>query len=332
LIDIDFLLLDRNSFKNSIFYSFNEGIFKFEVYQKITSIFESKGYILKEVDPLDFKGSFFSHYIFEDILYILDLNKLIQINPNYENFLDLFVKSILEGELKNRFFIQYKNDIKFPIDKLKSICYYISEVEINKSSVEKIIQYLSYKDPNIFNKNILYNKDILINSLYSYSKVRELNLKEFILFCEEVFLTCIDNNRFNLISFNQIIEQKDIVLLKYYELYTYLHNVLLDPSINSKYKLYQYLVNLFWEVGENSRVVLSQMIKVMKDLYYINKNLKVSEEYIQTIKFSKKKFLEKYANIPIDRLLKFSLILSKYEFHLNSGNFLFELKILLDSL
>lgn len=331
MIDVNFLMSDRNSFKNSIFYSFKEGVFRFDIFQKIRFIFESKNYILKEVDYLNFKGSIFFHSIFEDILYILDLNKLIKLDLNWRgNFIN-FIEDLVGERIGNRFLIFYregKEDTNF--DKLREFCYFISEIELIKSSIERILQYLNYKDPNLYDLKSISNSDFLINSLYSYSN--KLDLRGFILFCEEVFLTCFEDNTFNLINFNKIIEQKEKNSLKYYELYTYLYNILMNSSNNSKYKLYRYLLDMFEEVGNNSRVIISQLMKIMKDFYNININLKMSEEYIQTLSESKKKFLNKYNNIPIDRLLKISIALSKYEFFLNSGDFSFELKIFLDTL
>ena len=327
---MDFLLSGRNAFKSSVLYEYEDTVFKWDIIKKIRDIFEIKGFMFRKVDYSDFKNSTKSVSLFGGNLILLDLNVLQEENKQWETELSTFVKDLISGGMKNRFIILHrteKKDIKVKsmeiYTELCEYCYFINEVKLNRSSVDKIIRVVMLRNKSLLDLEALLEKDIFLKSLNRYLEYRDGTLRGFVKFCEEISLLCVDKGLFNLGLFNLLFNER--IEKDHYILHKLLFNLISNPNTLNKDRIFVHLQNVYSSNEYSSRLVVYRIMRALKELMYINVNLGVSEEYLMTLMEYRRNSLANFNALPSEGILRFSLLFAKYESLLNSDNILYHL-------
>jgi hypothetical protein len=327
LLDIDFLMSERSSLKSCVVYEYNIGIFKQDVLSRISSIFESKNIDFQEVDYYNFNMSSRSSSLFGESAFLIDLNKLVQKEPNCKKCFNELVTDISSKKIYNRYIFCVRSGFGISniqetdqYKKLKEISYNIVELELSKSTVAGLINFLINKNKGLYYKvkNLEEFKKVLS------SNTRSFDLLNFIKFFGRISYFCIEDNFFSIDNFNRITKidnddtSDDNILCKN------IVDFMVEGSHRSKDKLFNTVFNLYFNKKYSTKLILYRIIKVVRELSFINKRLGVSEGFLATLTKQKKYFLEKFDSVPVKDLVRFSSMLVKYEEKLNTGNFIFE--------
>lgn len=337
MLDVEFLLANKNALKYSILYEYDTMVFKSDVCIKINKYFEFRGFSIEEADYILLLNSMGSVSLFGNYLILIDLNKLIENNPkDWRKIFDECSEKVINKVFNNRFlFLVKTGDDLIKLKALPSYVdleknsYHLVESEVNKHSILKIIDFLLIKNKNLIDYNKLENKEPFIKSLERYLEYPEHNLLNFVKFFEEVIIYCIKDNVFNLSNFNLLFqnrEEKD-----YYQLYKVMYNFILNPSEMTKINYFNFISNLYLKRKYSVQLILYRLMKVMKELIYLCKYLGDSEDFLSTLKDYKKYMIKNFDSLPIKSLFKYFILFGRYESSFNVGDFLFEFDRFLNS-
>lgn len=329
MFDIEFLMSGRNSFKSNIVYEYNTGVFKQDVLLKIGSIFESRDLAIQEVDYDKFYMSSRSSSLFGNSLFLVDINRLAEENKRAIKLLQELISDILDRKIDNRFLFLFREGAdegvldKEKYSALLKESYVLTEVRLSKSVVRKVIEFLCAKNNQHFKFDKLKNREEFLNIVIQSAESVNYDLLQYLKLFEKVIYLCVEDSVFSLDMFNKFIhvtnEVEDI-----YILHKAISDFIIEPSQRTKDKLYHMVCVMYLNKKYSTRLILYRIIKIVRELSFINKSLGVSEQFIASLTKHKRYFLEKFDSIPVKNLLKFSLILMKYEEKFNTGNFIFE--------
>lgn len=330
MFDVEFLVSSRNSFKHLVVYEYNTAVFKPDVCSKVEDVFEFRGLLLDKVDCANLNQSIRGSSLFGNFLMVFDLNEYVLSNKGWEKEFESFSKDVLSGILENRFLILCREGKE--VSKLKSMQSYIDltknstylvESEFSKTSMNKIVKYLILKNKNIFDFNKLKNQDIFLKSLHRYFECSENSLVDFIKFFERTVILCVEGDIFKLDLFNKFFQNKEVK--NYYVLYKLVYNFLVNTSETTRSILFKHMCDLYLKQKCSVRLIVYRLTQIMKEFFFLCGSLNESEEYFLSLTGYKKFRLEKFKNIPVKPLLRFSVLLTQYEEKFNSKDFILEL-------
>lgn len=329
MFDIEFLMSGRNSFKSNIVYEYNTGVFKQDVLLKIGSIFESRDLAIQEVDYDKFYMSSRSSSLFGDSLFLVDINRLAEENKRAIKLLQELISDILDKKIDNRFLFLFREGAGEDIrdrDKYFTLLkesYVLTEVKLSKTVVKKVVEFLCAKNNRYFKFDKLKNREEFFNIMIQSAESINYDLLQYLKLFEKVIFLCIEENIFSLDRFNKLIHIINEVEDNY-ALHKVVSEFIIESSRRTRDRLYHMVCVMHLNKKYSTRLILYRIIKIVRELSFINKSLGVSEQYIASLTKHKRYFLEKFDSIPVKNLLKFSLILMKYEEKFNTGNFIFE--------
>lgn len=327
LLDIEFLKSERSSFKDCIVYEYNTGVFKQDVVSRISSIFDFRGFDIQEINYDAFNSSSRGSSLFGDLVFFVDVNKLVERNSNYKKDITTLIKDISNKEVSNKFVFLLKDSPEVVelktgelFTKFTESTYNINEVELSKTTVNKVVDYLVSKDK--VKMGDILNEDDLVNVVVQSMELVNNSLVDFVKMYERILYFCVENSSFDISKFNSL--GLNSLNKEEYVLYKVISDFIVEPSSRTRLKLFKAVCDLCFNKKYLNRLILYRIIKVVRELSYINKHLGVSEEFISSLTKQKRYFLERFNSIPLKNLLKFSLKLVRWEQKLNSRNFIFE--------
>lgn len=329
MFDIEFLMSGRNSFKSNIVYEYSTGMFKQNILLRIGAIFEERDLVIQEVDYNKFYMSSRSSSLFGDFLFLVDINRLAAENQKAKSLLQELIADILDRKINNRFLFLYREGAGEDIrdeekySNLLKESYILKEINLSKTTVKKVVEFLCAKDNRYFKFDKLKNREEFFNIIIQSAESVNYNLFQYVKLFEKVIYLCIEDSVFNLDKFNRFIRvtggTEDT-----YALHKAVSDFIIEVSQRTRDKLYHMVCVMHLNKKYSTRLILYRIIKIVRELSFINKNLGVSEQYIASLTKYKRFFLEKFDSIPVKNILKFSLMLMKYEEKFNTEDFVFE--------
>jgi len=324
MIDLEFIMSNRNSFKRCIIYSYISSAFKFEVTEKIKSVFDFRGILLNEADYSSFLDSCNGLSLFGESLILIDLEKFKGVSKSWVAEFDKFCLDFVAERLENRFVVFGLQDSFDGLNNSKNFIEFkdksslIEEAPPEKLSASIFLDYISFRNKNAFDLTKVKNSDTMYKSIGQILKSKELDIFEIISLCEECLFVALNNDKFDAVLSNLLIN--NVSKQDNFILYDLVFNVLATGSKISKDRLYKYLLELNTIEEFSVELISYRFMKVYKDFLYINVEYGPSEEYLNTLNVYYRKYLGKFKDIKLHKLFRVGMLLAIYESLLNSNN------------
>jgi len=327
MLDIELIQKDKPQLRQILLYEYSTAVFKARVYQRVRDHLMQKGIQVRNIDYENVMFSFNETSLFGEFLVLIDIDELRK-DKKFKEYMTDMADLIAGKATSNRYlFFLRKNSPRYEAIKkmpqttvISKAATKINEPALSKQTFLKLFEYACSLYTEFINLEKLENYQMFKTSVEDYVINEKPNLAEFLSkFDIFVFVTIdFETNQFNPTLFRTMISTQEKI--NFFKTHKLIFDFLTTPLESTGIKLYKEIDDMIHKRSLPVKVIISTLFKITRELSYVNAKLNPGKHTPESMTPYRWKQLTAYESVPLKNLLRWQILLAKYESSFNTKN------------